>query len=75
MFYPEIHNLIGNCVAFRGANLAPPAWCSTAAPDPGVGPGLSAGTRLKKYGMALVSARVITTGAGRADLGVWSQST
>ncbi|ABO89344.1 hypothetical protein ASA_1237 [Aeromonas salmonicida subsp. salmonicida A449] len=75
VFYPEIHNLIGNCVAFRGANLGPPAWYSTAAPDPGVGPGLSAGTRLKKYGMAPVLARVITTGSGRADLGVWSQST
>ena len=75
VFYPEIHNLMGKRVAFRGANLAPPAWCSTAAPDPGVGPGLSAGTRLKKYGMAPVLARVITTGSGRADLGVWSQST
>ncbi|VXA80080.1 conserved hypothetical protein [Aeromonas salmonicida] len=75
VFYPEIHNLIGKCVAFRDANLAPPVRCSTAAPDPGVGPGLSAGTRLNKYGMAPVSARVITTGSGRADLGVWSQST
>ena len=75
VFYPEIHNLIGKRVAFRGTNLAHPTWCSTVAPDPGVGLGLSAGTRLNKYGMAPVLARVITTGSGRAGLGVWSQST